>query len=112
MSVQLAPAASQRCHWWVMSIGPVPVQVPSPAVSVAPSLPLPETVGAPVLAGASATTASVGADVAFAEPPAFVPVTATRIAWPTSAGLSTYVEAEAPAMSAQAVPSAGQRRHW
>ena len=67
-------------------IGPVPVQVPSSAVSVAPSCGVPEIDGAPVLDGASATTGALAAEVAVSLPPAFVPVTETRIAWPTSAG--------------------------
>ena len=112
MSVQFAPEASQRCHWWVTSIGPVPVQAPSCAVSVPPSVAGPVTLGAPVLAGASATTASVAGDVAVSVPPAFVAVTTTRMAWPTSAGFRSYVAAVAPGMSAQFVPSSSQRRHW
>ena len=33
----MTPVSSQRCHWYVKSIGPVPVQVPGSATSVSPS---------------------------------------------------------------------------
>jgi hypothetical protein len=42
----------------------------------------------------------------------FVAVTATRMVEPTSALLSVYVVAVAPAMSAQPFPALSQRRHW
>jgi hypothetical protein len=43
---------------------------------------------------------------------AFVAETATRKVEPTSAEVTTYVVAVAPAMSAQFAPEASQRRHW
>ena len=63
----------------------VPVQVPLPAVSVWPSFAVPLIVGATVLTGAVGATTPVWAAVADELPPAFVPVTTTRIVPPTSA---------------------------
>src|SRR4051794_41405429 len=57
MSAQLAPAASQRCHWCAKEIAGVPVHVPSPAVSVCVSVVVPVTDGAAVFAGGAGTTA-------------------------------------------------------
>ncbi len=79
------PSASQRCHWYSKSIGSVPVQVPGSTVTVPPSAGVPVTLGGTVLTGGSAVTAAVGAEVSVAEPPPFVAVTSTTIAWPASA---------------------------
>ncbi len=63
----------------------VPVQVPAVALATWPSRSVPLIDGATVFAGAAAVTTAVCADVALALPPAFVPVTTTRMVWPTSA---------------------------
>src|SRR5437868_6290831 len=60
MSPQLAPAESQRRHWYVYVIGCVPVQVPFAAVSACPDCAVPEIVGRAVFpggVGGAATTA-------------------------------------------------------
>src|SRR4051812_1506474 len=112
MSAQLVPSASQRCHWCVKAIVGVPVQVPSWAVRVPPSTSGPDTVGVPVLWACPASPARRASDPALSLPPALVPVTTTRTACPTSAGVRSYVEPVAPVMSVQLVPSASQRCHW
>ena len=63
----------------------MPVQVPGSTVSVAPSDGSPETLGGVALAGGAAVTGVDGVDVWLVEPPGFVAVTTTTIAWPTSA---------------------------
>lgn len=92
----------------------MPVHVPVLAVSTAPTLVVPEMVGADTLDGGTGAEAiaAVCADTAVAEPARFVPVTATRIVVPTSAATSVYVCPVAPAMSAQLPPPLSQRRHW
>jgi hypothetical protein len=68
-----------------------------------------------VLTGGVAVTDEVWSLLAEALPAAFVPVTATRIVEAgevTSTCWTTYVDAVAPAMSAQFAPAASQRRHW
>ena len=57
----------------------MPVQVPSPAVSVSPSTRSPETTGRTVLAGGSIATTAVGADATAATPAVFEAVTSARI---------------------------------
>ena len=65
----------------------MPVQVPGLAVSVSPSAASPSTLGGTVLTGgAAAIGAAVGAEASVEAPPAFVAMTSTTIAWPTSAG--------------------------
>jgi len=86
MSTQVVPLL-ERCHCRLVLL-PMPVQVPVVAVSVRPSWAVPVTTGIVTTAGGSAATAVVGADGAFALPPAFVPVTRTRIVAPTSAAVS------------------------
>ena len=87
MSAQFVPSASQRCHWWPNVIAGVPVHVPLPAVRVRPSVVVPLTDGAAVLAAGSGATSAVGADGRLSLPPAFVAVSTTRMACPTSAGV-------------------------
>ena len=55
---------------------------------------------------------SVGADVADALPSAFVAVTTTRNAWPTSPDVGVYVLVVPAVMSPQPEPSEAQRCHW
>ena len=64
----------------------MPVQVPGSAVSVPPSAGVPLMLGGVALAGGAALTGAVGADAWLVEPPGFVAVTTTTIAWPASAG--------------------------
>ena len=52
MSAQFAPAASQRCHWYVNVVG-APLQVPVLAVSVAVSCAAPVIAGSAVFLGVS-----------------------------------------------------------
>ena len=90
----------------------MPFQVPGSAVSVSPSSGVPETAGAAVLAGGSASAAAVGAEPLCALPPALVAVTTTRTTWSMSPGDERVGRVVAPRMSAQFVPSASQRCHW
>jgi hypothetical protein len=62
--------------------------VPGVAVSVEPTTAVPETAGAACETGAAGTTVAVRPLCADAEPPAFVAVTTTRSAKPTSAAPS------------------------
>ena len=76
---------------------------------------MPEIVGGTVLTGGVGATTPLAAEVADAEPPAFVAVTTERSVWPTSAATSVYVLDVAPAMSAQFAPprrsgATGRRR--
>ena len=58
--------------------------MPGSTVSVEPSSGVPETLGGVALTGGAAATGPVGADASEAEPPGFVAVTTTTIAWPAS----------------------------
>src|SRR5438093_8451994 len=49
MSAQVAPAESQRRHWYAMT-GPVPDQPPAPAVRTFPTAAVPVTVGSATFA--------------------------------------------------------------
>ncbi len=64
----------------------VPVHVPLAAVSVLPSRAVPEIDGRTVFTGGAGTTTRWRSTWRSALPPAFVPVTTTRIVPPTSAG--------------------------
>jgi hypothetical protein len=88
MSTQPVPSAAQRRHWYVKSIGPVPVQVPGAAVSTSSSATVPEIVGSAVLTGAAALTVAVGADGAERRPASLTAVTTTRTREPTSSAVS------------------------
>ena len=113
MFEQLVPPLVQRRHWKAYEIGAVPVQAPVDAVSVCPSVAVPEIVGGAVFAGgAAAATWAVCADSAVLEPAALVAVTSTRTVVPTSAEPSVYVDAVAPPMSLHDEPPASQLRHW
>ena len=112
MSVHEAPAALQRCHWYVKVIVGEPVQVPFVVVRTWPSRAVPETTGMTVLTGGAAVTRAVTAENADALPPPFVPVTRERSVPPTSAATAVYVEAVASGMSVHEAPAALQRCHW
>src|SRR3972149_403059 len=81
-----APAASQRCHWYAYSSGWGALQLPGSAVSVCPSTVAPLIVGGARLVGTVGATRSLGAEVAVADPPAFVAVTSTRRLAPPAGG--------------------------
>ena len=87
MSTQLLPKKSQRCHWYVMSSGPVPDHVPGSAVSTEPTSLVPEIDGGVVLAGGAGSTA-LGALVAVSVPAELVAVTTTTTVWPRSSSPS------------------------
>ena len=89
----------------------MPAQSPGAAVSVAPRLAAPLTVGSALLRGGAAATAGVAALNALSVPSGFTAVTRSRISAPTSAEPSAYVAFVAPAMSANWVPGA-RRCHW
>jgi len=78
--VQLAPAESQSCHWYVYVIGAVPDHVPFEVESTMPTWAVPDTTGSAVFAGgvAPATTA-VCTELAELDPTLFVAVTSARI---------------------------------
>ena len=93
--------------------GGVPVQVPGSTVSVLPSDGSPETLGGVALAGGAAVTGVVGAEVWLVEPPGFVAVTTTTIAWPASARAGRVARRRSRRRCLRsAVPSASQRCHW
>jgi hypothetical protein len=56
-------------------------------------------------------TTAVAAESAVAEPELLVAVTRARIVDPTSAAMSVYEAAVAPAMLTQLAPPVSQRRH-
>jgi len=60
---------------------------------------------------AAAATGPTDAEVADADPALFVPVTATLIDNPWSAGSSVYVLPVAPVMGVQFAPAASHRSH-
>jgi hypothetical protein len=81
MSVHDPPEASHCCHWRVNA--GEPVHVPSAAVSVEPTIVVPEIDGADVTPGAdtvdtAAGTTAVAADVPEAAPAEFVALSTTR----------------------------------
>jgi len=114
MSTHAFPPASQRRHWYVYVIGSVPVQRPRPALSVLPSLDVPDSEGAEVFAGAVpvALTTPVGADVAVVDPDPFDAVTATRSRRPMSPVVTVYCRLLAPPIGLQFAPAESQRSHW
>ena len=84
---QLFPSWSQRFHAYAKPVGEL-LHVPFEAVSVEPTATVPEIDGSAVFTGAlaaGAETTVVGAEVAGADPSAFVAVTVTRRVVPTSA---------------------------
>src|SRR5690348_12299961 len=84
MFTQLVPSLLHRCHCRVKDEG-VGDQLPFETVSVPPMTALPVTVGRTEFVGPFAeSTGSVAPEVADAWPSAFVAVTTTRSAWPTS----------------------------
>jgi hypothetical protein len=83
-----APAlASQRCHWNEYDVGD-PLHVPVVALSVEPTIVVPETCGDAVTAGTvappAAATGAVGAEDAVAARDFDVAVTVAAILCPTS----------------------------
>src|SRR5215218_5259067 len=119
MSTQLSPFASQRRHWYSNATGSVPVQWPRSTVRVLPTRAVPLIVGGIVLSGwlpvgcepAAAITAD-GPELAVTVPPGPDIVTTTRIVWPSSAPVATYMRPVSPATTSHASPFASQRCHW
>jgi hypothetical protein len=106
---QPLPFVSQRLQAKAKPDG-LPFQVPWLAVSVVPDCGVPEMLGAAVFVGAVVLeTTADGAEVAWAEPSAFVAVTVERIVWPTSPDAAVYVAAVAPAIVVRDAPLAS---HW
>ena len=95
-----APELLQRCQTIDVVIGALPVHVPLVAVSVIPTRGVPLTVGATVLVGGAAVTAT-WVEPALAEPTLFAAVTVTRTLALTSAATSVYVVAVAPEIGEQ-----------
>src|SRR5947209_2167607 len=108
---QLLPVPSQSCHWYAYEVGD-PFQLPFDAVSVCPSVVVPEIVGGAVLVGAPGCTTAVCCEVAWAEPAAFGSVTSTRTVVPTSPWPSVSVHAALPGLLWQLLPAASQACHW
>ena len=86
IAAQPPPTLLHRRHWIENVIGWRPVHVPGEAVSVCPTVGVPEIVGGPVLAGRAPAAAitRVCAEVAVAGPSVFFACTRTRIVLPTS----------------------------
>src|SRR5262245_41475325 len=121
IGVHAPPDASQRDHAYA-NVMPVPVHVPSFAVSVWPTTAEPTIVGGAVFGGpAWPLTTAVALDAARTPPAGvagsvFLAVTRTRRVEPTSPAATMYGVVEAPARAAQfppfaCPPSAGQRTH-
>jgi len=108
------PLASQRTHWKLKLIGVAPDHEPLEAVSVEPTLALPEMVGSAVLSGADAeTTTAVGVESAEAEPCELLAVTRSLILLPTSPASSAYAGLAAPDTAVHRLGlTASQRSHW
>jgi hypothetical protein len=72
---------AQRCHWYAYDVGGEPLHLPFDAVSVWPSIGVPDGVGCSVGAGADPALAMtpLAAEVSCAEPSAFVAVTRERM---------------------------------
>jgi hypothetical protein len=89
-------------------MGVEPDQVPVEAVSVWPTVGVPEIVGKTDDTGADVTTA-VAAERAVEDPSLLVAVTLTRIVEPASAEDRTYVAEVAPEIGLQLSPELSQR---
>ena len=89
----------------------MPLQVPSPAVSVWPAPAVPEIAGATTETGGAASIGPTVVDGTEVCSP-LSPVTITRTVEPTSSEPSVYVASVAPEMSTQLAPAASQRCHW
>jgi hypothetical protein len=90
MFEQLAPELLQSCHRYVYDDG-LPLHDPLLVVTVWPCTVEPLTVGTAELDGGdggAAVTTAVAAELADADPPAFVAVTTERTVSPTSPAVS------------------------
>src|SRR3954447_10091862 len=83
MSAQLPPVPSQRLHWYLKVIVPVPLHVPSLVVRVCPSVGVPVIVGGAVFVGLS-----------FAD-------ACPRLAWPKTAPIASAVSASSTILAAR-----------
>src|SRR5262245_42686565 len=113
---QSPPPELQRSQRNENEIGCAPVHEPGSAVTTAPTVIVPRTVGVDVLTGGPTTTL-VGFDATVFEPSAFIAVTRTRSLKPTSARTSRYRRSVAREMMAQfppsgCPPSVPHRTHW
>jgi hypothetical protein len=90
-----------RFHWYPYVGTGVPNHVPVVQESVCPTVAVPEATGATVFAGINLIVPN-DADVALAEPEAFVAVTVTVISAAVSNATSVYVLAVAPLILAPA----------
>jgi hypothetical protein len=108
---QLLPSASQRLHENATLVG-FPLHVPWLAVSVDPTVVVPEMAGSVVGVGAFVLeTTGEAAEFALPEPVAFFAVTVTVSVCPTSAATALYVAAVAPAIALHEAPLASHRFH-
>src|SRR2546421_6720907 len=120
MSTQAAPSAAHGCHCRASCT--IPVQVPSSAVSVSPTVAVPDTVGTVSALGgaggsaggaaAGALTTSDAAELASPVPNASVALTTTRRVAPASSAPIAYVVPVAPVISRHASPAGEHRCHW
>src|SRR5690348_16048373 len=112
MFEQVAPDASQSCHWYAYDEGLL-VHDPLEVESDWPSVACPVTGGAAEAdGGGGGATEAVADDVAEPDPAELVAVTTTRIVWPMSATASVYVLWVAPLMFEQLAPEPSQSCHW
>ncbi len=81
------------------------------AVRIEARAAVPLTVGAELFTGGADATTPVGALPALTVPSALLALTSTRSESFSSATVSVYVEAVAPRMLLQLLPS-GERCHW
>jgi len=112
MAVQLAPAASQLCHWCV-TVAAEPENVAAVAVSTWPTAAVPVIAGSVAFAGATTTagTTAVAAEVPVAVPALLVAVSTTRSVCPTSPATTAYVVPVWPATATQLAPAASHCCH-
>ena len=112
------PSVPHRFHWYAYEIGVTPLHEPEDTLRVAPWTGEPEMRGSAVFFGAEpSVTRAVGFEAAVALPEPLLAVTRTRMRVPTSEDVSVSVEAFAPPIAAQLLPSAlppsvPQRTHW
>src|SRR5215471_7600916 len=110
MLPQAPPCALQRSHWKRYPVGEF-VHEPWLPVSFFPTLACPAMCGG-FFADGEATTSLLRLESAAVVPAAFVAETRASSVWPLSAAVKAYVDAVAPGMAAQPLPSAAHRSHW
>src|SRR5438093_13100937 len=106
MSAHAPPVESQRFHWYAYEVG-LPLHEPVELAKTCEICAEPLICGGAALVGTVSTvTVPVAADVADADPLAFVAVTVRRSVAPPSAETSAYEDAVAPIIEAQLAPDA------